>query len=81
MPIIMELAGWKTAAYSWQDNSMDHIILDPVSLEPMDLVKWEKGDDLWPMTDEQLDKALEEIEYWDKDRTSPPGVWDETPIG
>lgn len=71
---IMEQAGWKNAAESQGDNSMDHIILDPITWKPMDLEKWEMTEQAKPMTDEELEKALDEIEYWDRDRTSPPGV-------
>lgn len=78
---IMVQAGWEKEAESWVDRSLERYVLDPVTWEPMDLVQILFKEGAKPMTSEQLDKAFEDIDYWDNERTAPPGVWDETPIG
>lgn len=78
---IMAQAGWGKDAEAWVDRSFERYVLDPVTWEPMDLVQILFEEGAKPMTNEQLDEAFEDINYFDKLRTSPPGVWDETPIG
>ena len=67
---IMTQADWKYEAESWGDNSLERIIYDPVSGEPMVLIQMESSEMVKPMTFEQLDKAFDEIGYGDKERTS-----------
>ena len=81
LKMIMKQAGMEFEAEEWSERILENIVFDPVSREPMDCTTIEDGTRERPMTEEQLEKALNEIEYWDKERTAPPGVWDETPIG
>lgn len=78
---IMVQAGWREVSESWCDKSFENVILDPITHEPMELAQWEYSERVKPMTDEELEKTLDEIDLIDRERTSPPPVWDETPIG
>jgi len=77
----MVQAGWQKEAEAWVDSSFERYVLEPVTLEPMDLVQILFKEGAKPMTSEQLEEAFKEIDYWDKERTAPPGVWDESPLG
>ncbi|MBO4917281.1 MAG: hypothetical protein J5374_05325 [Bacteroidales bacterium] len=81
LKMIMKQAGMEEESEMWPERSLERIVLDPVSWEAMDTVGIATIEGAKPMTREQLEEALDEIEYWDRERTSPPGVWDETPIG
>ena len=78
---IMAQAGWQEASESWEDNYLKRIILDPISLEPMELVQVDFSERVKPMSEEQFEKILNEIDVLDRERTSPPPVWDESPVG
>lgn len=78
---IMAQAGWEKEAKSWVERSLGRYVFDPVTGEPMDLVQILFKEGVKPMTSEQLEESFNEIDFCDKERTAPPGVWDESPIG
>lgn len=80
--MIMTQSGMEFEAEAWSEKSLERIVFDPISCEPMNCVEIEDGTREKPMTREELEEALDGIEYWDNVRTAPPGGgWDETPIG
>lgn len=81
LKMIMVQAGMEFEAEAWVETILENIVFDPVSREPMDCFIIEDGTRERPMTREELEDAFKDIEYWDNERTAPPGVWDETPIG
>ena len=79
---IVEAAGLKWEY--WTEGMIQSLIKDPESQEPMLLLEVEETDGYEldkPMTEAQLDEALDIIEDLDNLRMKEPAVWDFTPMG
>lgn len=76
---IVEMAGMKWEY--WTEGMIHSLIMDPESQEPMELLNAVDVEEVNPMTETELERALDEIEYLDKQRMSEGREWDFTPMG
>ena len=76
---IVEAAGLKWEY--WTEGMIQSLIKDPESQEPMELLDVVDAGNAKPMTEAQLDEALDIIEDLDNLRMKEPEPWDFTPMG
>ena len=77
--MIVEKAGMKWEY--WTEGMILSLLQGPTGQEPMELLEVEDGEGAKPMTELQLERTLNAIEFLDRERMEEPREWDKTPIG